>query len=69
MPLKEDFSRKSAGRMALIPVIITDDGYASIVEYHGSGHITSLPYSDGIISIPAGKTRLTKGEITAVRLI
>ncbi len=69
LPLKEEFSRKSAERMAFIPVVLTDDGFASIVEYHGSGHITSLPYSDGIISIPSGIYSLARGEIVNVRQI
>jgi molybdopterin molybdotransferase len=69
LPLREGFSRKSADRMALVPVVITDNGFASIVEFHGSGHITSLPYSDGIISVPAGIFTLTRGEIVNVRQI
>lgn len=69
LPLREDFSRKSADRMALVPVVITDDGFASVVEFHGSGHITSLPYSDGIISIPSGIFTLSRGEIVNVRQI
>lgn len=69
LPLKGDYSRKSAERMALVPVVITDDGFASIVEFHGSGHITSLPYSDGLISIPSGIFTLARGEIVNVRQI
>jgi molybdopterin molybdotransferase len=68
-PLKERYSRRSSDRMALIPVVITDDGYVVPVEYHGSAHITALPGADGIIAIPVGKQTIEKGEQVSVRQI
>ncbi len=69
LPMKERFSRRFADRMALIPVIITDDGFVSPVEYHGSAHISALSDADGIITMPAGIRILEKGEIVSVRQI
>lgn len=69
LPLKVPFSRRLADRQAFIPVIITSDGMVAPVEYHGSAHISALSQSDGIISLPAGKKSIDKGEIVSVRQI
>jgi molybdopterin molybdotransferase len=69
LPMKEAFTRKSAGRNALIPVMITDDGMVLPVEYHGSAHISALVNADGIIAVPSGILRVEKGEIVNVRQI
>jgi molybdopterin molybdotransferase len=67
--MKERFSRSSSERMGLIPVIITGDGFAEAVEYHGSAHISALPGASGIISIPRGVNIIEKGEEVTIRLI
>jgi molybdopterin molybdotransferase len=69
LPMKERFSRKSADRMALVPVRIEDNGFVIPVEYHGSAHISAIPEADGIISVPIGKLILEKEEIVSVRQI
>ena len=69
LALKEDISRKYSDRMALLPVIITDDNEVKPVEYHGSAHISALPHAFGIIEIPVGINRVKKGEIVSVRQI
>ncbi|MCU0456279.1 MAG: molybdopterin molybdotransferase MoeA [Bacteroidales bacterium] len=69
LPMKSTFTRRFSERMSLIPVIITEDGMAQAVDYHGSAHITALPHSYGIISLPAGVTRVEKGEKVIVRQI
>lgn len=69
LPMKERFTRKFAGRMALIPVVISGEGSVMPVEYHGSAHISALSEADGIISMPAGIDSLEKGEIVSVRQI
>jgi molybdopterin biosynthesis enzyme len=67
--MKEKFSRKFAERLALIPVIITEDNMASPVEFHGSAHISALPHADGIVALPVGSKTIEKGEIVSVRQI
>jgi molybdopterin molybdotransferase len=42
LPMNEKFMRRITDRMAFIPVTITDDGFVSTVEYHGSAHISVL---------------------------
>ena len=69
LQMKEKFSRKYAERMALIPVIITDDGMVMPSEFHGSAHISALPQSDGIVALNAGINTIEKGEIVSVRQI
>ncbi len=67
LPMKDEFARKSAERMMIIPVKITAERQVIPVEYHGSAHISALPGADGIISVKAGKRIIEKGEIVEVR--
>jgi molybdopterin molybdotransferase len=69
LPMKENYTRKFDERMAFIPVRITGDGMVSPVEFHGSGHISALPESDGIIMMPVGVKILEKGRLVNVRQI
>ena len=69
LPMNEKFTRKSADRMALIPVKITDEGFVSPVEFHGSAHISALCDAIGIIAMQVGKLVIEKGEIAGVRQI
>ena len=69
MPLAADYSRKRADRMIWIPFIITGEGEALPLEYHGSAHITALPDAWGLITIPRGQNWIQKGEMVKVRQI
>ena len=69
LPMKVKFTRKFAGRMALVPVMITEDGFVAPVEFHGSAHISALSDAHGIIIMPSGTTVIEKGEIVSVRQI
>jgi molybdopterin molybdotransferase len=69
LPMNEEYKRKSNDRMALIPVIITNDGLITPVEFHGSAHISALSDATGIVAIPVGKLILEKGELVNVRQI
>lgn len=60
--LGSDFTRKSAVRTAHVPVRLTPDGWARLIEYHGSAHINAYTRADGILRIPAGVESLKKGE-------
>ena len=63
------YERKSSDRMRWIPVKITEDMKVLPVDFHGSAHISALPYADGIISVKAGTKIVKKGEIVSVRQI
>jgi molybdopterin molybdotransferase len=69
LPMAIRYERERAERMGWIPVTISEKMEVAPVIYHGSAHISSLPYSDGIISIKPGKKFLEKGELVNVRLI
>jgi molybdopterin molybdotransferase len=67
--LGADWSRKRAGRMAWIPVILNNEGEAVPIEYHGSAHISALPQAWGIVAIPQGQSWIQKGEPVSVRQV
>ena len=69
LELARDFKRKKTERLARIPIKINSEGKIEPVEYHGSAHINSLVFADGIISIPIGVGELKKGTLVDVRQI
>jgi molybdopterin molybdotransferase len=69
LPMAEKYERKSQVRMGWVPVIITGNMEVMPVDYHGSAHISALPYADGIIAVKAGTKTVEKGEIVSVRQI
>jgi len=69
MPMAVRYERKSSFRMGWIPVTINEEREVVPVDFHGSAHITALPYSDGLIVIKPGIKSLEKGEIVSVRQI
>lgn len=68
-PLESGYSRKNADRLAWVPVKFTEKGGVNLVEYHGSAHVNSLCFADGLITIPVGVTEIKKGEPVDVRQI
>jgi molybdopterin molybdotransferase len=69
VPLGESISRKKTARACWIPVVITDEGRAKPVEYHGSGHFSALCGADGLVCIPKGTSELKEGTMVSVRRI
>jgi molybdopterin molybdotransferase len=69
LPVKDDYSRRSADRRAWIPVIITADGFVSPVDYHGSAHMHAMAQADGIVTMAVGKKSFEKGEVVNVRQV
>ena len=67
--LEKGITRKKADRTAWIPVVLTGDGKARRVEYHGSAHITALCAAEALLCFPAGVAELKKGQIVALRRI
>ena len=64
----KDFIRKKSERKAFIPVVITD-GLVYPVSYHGSAHIHSYVFANGIISIEIGVSEILEGELVDVRQV
>lgn len=69
VPLGRRYERKSASRLGWIPVIINELYEAIPVEYHGSAHISALPYTHGIFPMMPEKKVVEKGEMVEVRYI
>jgi molybdopterin molybdotransferase len=67
--LGEEFTRKSADRLAFVPVNISGESYVTPVTYRGSAHIAALSYAWGIMAVPEGIKVLRKGEKVRVRQI
>jgi len=60
-----EFTRKRAERKTFIPVKIVN-GEVFPVEFHGSAHINSLCFAEGIISFPLGVLEIKKGQAVEV---
>ena len=69
VPLGTSISRKKVGRPSWIPVVITNEGTARPVEYHGSAHLNALCGADGLLCIPKGTAELKEGTMVSVRYI
>jgi molybdopterin molybdotransferase len=69
LQFSQTYSRRSSDRLGLLPVTLSAKGEISVVEYHGSAHISALSGALGIITFPAGKKTIEKGEIVSVRQI
>ncbi len=69
LPLETDFKRKNAGRKAYEPIVLTPEGLVRKIEYHGSAHINSLSYADGLMEIELGIKEIKKGTSVHVRPI
>lgn len=68
LPMGVEYSRKGAERKSWVPIFINDNGDVMPVEYHGSGHIHSITFADGMIAIERGMFTINKGEMVRVRL-
>ncbi len=69
LPFRDSYTRRSSDRLGLLPVTLSDEGEVSVVEYHGSAHISALSGAVGIVAFPAGKKTIEKGETVSVRQI
>ena len=68
-PMGIDYKRKNNSRKAFFPVYFSDEGTVLPVEYHGSAHIHSYIYAQGIAAIEIGKDTISKGTLVHVRLV
>jgi molybdopterin molybdotransferase len=69
LPMGARYMRKSVSRMGWIPVFVNENGEAMPVEYHGSAHLSALPFADGIIRIEPGVNVIEKGDIVKLRYL
>lgn len=67
--ISSGFKRRKTVRTEYVPVKFNPDGTASVLRYHGSGHLTSLVETDGFIAVQAGVAEVEKGALELVLLI
>jgi molybdopterin molybdotransferase len=67
-PIGLNYSRKKADRIAWTPVSL-ENGFAVPVDYHGSAHIHSLCFAQGLMAMDSGVSEFRKGEMVHVRFI
>ncbi len=68
LPMGETYTRQKTKRKSFVPVKI-ENGKLYPVKYHGSAHIHSYIFADGIVAINIGNTTLEKGDLVNVRQI
>lgn len=69
LPMGAEFKRRKSVRKSFIPITISPEGKVYPIEYHGSAHIHSYVFADGVTSIEIGKEKLEIGELVDVRQI
>jgi molybdopterin biosynthesis enzyme len=69
LPLVHPYKRKQAERMAHLPAKIDASGSCILLNYHGSGHITSLEQASCLARIPLGVTSVEAGEPVEIILL
>ena len=69
LPMGSEYKRRKSVRKSFIPINISKEGKVYPVDYHGSAHIHSYVFADGVISIEIGKEILEIGEMVDVRQI
>jgi len=62
-----DYFRKKADRLAIVPVLINEEGQISEIPFHGSAHINALVSANALLEVPVNVTNLKKGETAHVR--
>jgi molybdopterin molybdotransferase len=67
LPMGVDYERKSTSRMGWIPANVNAASEVIPVDYHGSAHLSSLSYCDGIFAMKPGLKSLKKGETVKLR--
>jgi len=66
LPMGETYLRRQTKRKSFVPVFIKS-GKVYPVEYHGSAHIHSYIFADGIVAVELGETKLEEGVLVDVR--
>jgi molybdopterin molybdotransferase len=66
LPMGETYVRRQTKRKSFVPVFIKT-GKVYPVEYHGSAHIHSYIFADGIVAVELGETTLQEGAMVDVR--
>ncbi|MDX8340202.1 molybdopterin molybdotransferase MoeA [Draconibacterium sp. IB214405] len=66
-PMGFNYQRKKANRLAIIPVIIDNNGAITEIPFHGSAHINALAFANALLEVPLEVSTIQKGELAYVR--
>lgn len=67
IPLEDNYIRKKQDTLFFLPVAISDQGNARLLEYHGSADIRSYMAATGIMEVPVGVNEIKRGDKVHVR--
>ncbi|HLP74370.1 MAG TPA: molybdopterin molybdotransferase MoeA [Bacteroidales bacterium] len=67
LPLGTRFERKSDSRMGWVPAGLNSGSEVIPVEYHGSAHLSSMPFTGGVFKVLPGVRILEKGQKVTFR--
>jgi len=62
-----EYNRKKADRVAIVPVIINEEGTIDEIPFHGSAHINSLVLANALLEVPFDVNQIEKGASAYVR--
>lgn len=62
-----NFRRRKADRVAIIPVLINEDGLVGEIPFHGSAHINALAFANALLEVPTDIKEPNKGDSAYVR--
>lgn len=65
--LSEAIRRRKTARQSTVPVIFSEPGIVTPIDYHGSAHINAMTKAHGLLTIPIGTSELKQGEEVHVR--
>jgi len=62
-----EYSRKKADRLAIVPVIINEEGTIDKIPFHGSAHINALVSANALLEVPMDVSEYKIGSLAYVR--
>jgi len=65
--LQDDYKRKKADRLAVIPVVVNMDGEVNLLPYNGSANINALVFANALMEVELGINEYKKGDLIYVR--
>ena len=69
LPLAHAYTRKNAERMAHLPATINASGSCSLIDYHGSAHLSAFDRAKCLMRIQVGATSISAGELVEIVLL
>jgi len=69
VPLASDIKKKKNDRKEIIPVRFTSEGFAEVVNYHGSAHIHAYSNANAFLWMNENVDIVEKGTMVSVQLI